>query len=123
MTSDPRTSVKNAGTTRVLKSFLKCLAFAYVSAAAGYVCGYPLIGLFVGLVPVMVGFLWIWDYVEETTKDCWVCGRTTLTGRHMYLQDWYKRGRDGDGKCGHCGRELVQAGDRIFGKHIDASAA
>ncbi len=109
--------------TRVMKSFLKCVGFAYVSTAAGYACGYTVVGLFIGLVPVMVGFLWIWDYVEESTRDCWVCGRTPLTGRHMYMQDWYARGADGDGKCHHCGRKLVQAGDRVYGNGIDAKAA
>ncbi|MEY4745325.1 MAG: hypothetical protein RL272_1270 [Candidatus Parcubacteria bacterium] len=108
---------------RVLKSFLKCLAFAYVSVAAGCACGWPVVGLFVALVPVMVGFLWIWDYVQEAAMDCWMCGRTRHMGRYLLMQDWFAQGAGGDVACHRCGRKLVQAGDKVFGKRISAKAA
>ena len=107
-----------------LKSFLKALAFAYVSLLAGWLCGYPLVGLYVGAIPVMVGFLWLWDHVHETTKECWICGRNEMNGRHMYVSDWFKRDTDGKGDCAHCGRPLVKKGDRLYGESIgDRKAA
>ena len=102
----------------VLKSFLKALAFAYVSVFAGWLCGYPLVGLYVGAIPVMVGFLWLWDHIHETTKGCWVCGRNELNGRHMYVSDWFKRDALGKGDCAHCGHALVQTGDHLYGDSL-----
>ena len=107
----------------VLKSFLKALAFAYVSLLAGWLCGYPLVGLYVGAIPVMVGVLWLWDHVHETTKECWVCGRNELNGRNMYVSDWFKHGTQEHGVCTHCYRPLVKTGDRLYGESISGRKA
>jgi len=106
----------------VLKSFLKCLAFAFVSFVAGGVCEYPIVGIFVGMIPVMVGFLWLWDYVDQASKDCWWCGRTQLNGRYMHTNEWFDHAHAG-AECDRCREKLVQPGDKLFGNAISRKAA
>lgn len=108
--------------TSVLKSFLKCLAFAFVSFIAGWACGYAVVGIFIGLIPVMVGFLWIWDYVDQASQDCWLCGRTELNGRYMLTSEWYDHGHAG-AECNRCRQKLVQRGDSLYGTSLGRRAA
>jgi len=106
----------------VLKSFLKCTAFAFASILVAWAFGCPAIGFFIGLVPVMVGFLWVWDYVDEAAKDCWRCGRNQLNGRFMLLSEWYDQ-PEAHAKCVRCDRKLVQPGDRLYGASIGGRKA
>lgn len=115
---------------RVLKNLVKLIVLANVLLFAGWFAGQlcgevafcTLLGLFLGLVPVMVGFLQLWDYVIQATNGCWMCGREQLSGRVMYVSDWYKQGENGDGCCGRCGTKLVQRGDRVFGRSLGKAA-
>ena len=106
-----------------LKSFLKFLALGYALFFASLLCGalrgepafFAIAGLFLALVPLMAGFLQIWDRVLVAAQDCWACGRDQIYGRHMYVAEWYGRGQNDDGLCAHCERNLSQPGDRVYG--------